>query len=81
MTVRVQFFAQLRDATGVSEATLDLVEHATMADLLAAAYIRWPRLHKWDRSLLFGSGVEFVSRQHRLSPNEQIAVMPPVQGG
>ena len=81
MTIRVQFFAQLRDAAGISDATLDLADGATVADLLEAAYTRWPKLRRFDKSLLFGSGLEFVRRDHVLSPNEQIAIMPPVQGG
>ena len=31
--------------------------------------------------ILVGAGVEFVERAHVLQPNEQIAIMPPGQGG
>ena len=81
MKVRAQFFAQLRDATGVSETTVELSEGATVANLLATLYEQRPKLHEWDKSLLFGSGVEFVDRQHVLKEGEEIAIMPPVQGG
>lgn len=81
MNIRAQFFAQLRDVTGVSEKIVELADGATVGDLLAKLYEQTPALGKWDKSILLGSGVEFVDRQHALRPNEMIAIMPPVQGG
>ncbi len=81
MKVRAQFFAQLRDAAGFSETTIELPEGATVGDLLAKVYEQTPKLRQWDKNLLFGSGVEFIDRQHVLTESEEIAIMPPVQGG
>jgi molybdopterin converting factor small subunit len=81
MKVRVQFFAQLRDAIRTSETEVDLSEGARVEDLLCELYTRTPALRAWDNSILIGAGVEFVDRQHVLQPNEEIAIMPPVQGG
>ncbi len=81
MRVRAQFFAQLRDLFGVSEKEIELFEGATVADLLGALYQENPALRDWDKTILFGSGVEFVDRQHVLKANDDIAIMPPVQGG
>jgi molybdopterin converting factor small subunit len=81
MEIHVQFFAQLRDATGASDLDLELPLGSTTGDLLAAVYERVPALRSWNESILIGSGVEFVGRDHALQPNEQIALMPPVQGG
>ena len=81
MNVRVQLFSHLRDAAGLSELQLSLPESATIGDLAAALYERTPALRAWDSSILFGAGVEFVGRTHVLKPGDDIAVMPPVQGG
>jgi molybdopterin converting factor small subunit len=81
MTVHVQLFSHLRDAGGVSELDCDVSEMATVADLLTQLYARTPALRAWDSSILVGAGVEFVSRDHVLKPGEEIAIMPPVQGG
>jgi molybdopterin synthase sulfur carrier subunit len=81
MKVRAQFFAQLRDVTGTSEETIELPSNATVKDLLAALYGRTPALRSWDKKILVGAGVEFVDRDYVLQPNEDIAIMPPVQGG
>ena len=34
-----------------------------------------------DKSILVGAGLEFVDRNYKLNPGEEIAIMPPVQGG
>ena len=81
MKVRAQFFAQLRDVTRVSEKTVELPDGATVADLLAKLYEQTPELRQWEKNILVGSGVEFVDRQHVLQSDEEIAIMPPVQGG
>jgi molybdopterin synthase catalytic subunit len=81
MKIHAQFFAQLRDVTRVSETTVELPDGATLADLLAVLYEQTPELRQWEKNILVGSGVEFVDRQHVLRPDEEIAIMPPVQGG
>lgn len=79
--MKVQFFSQLKEIAGASEIVLDLPEGATVADLLAQLYRHFPALEKWDGSLLVGAGVDFVARDHLIQPNDEIAIMPPVQGG
>ena len=81
VTVHVQLFSHLRDAAGVSELDLELPDSSTVADLLDKLYARTPALRSWDGSILIGAGVEFVGRDYLLRPGEQIAIMPPVQGG
>jgi molybdopterin converting factor small subunit len=81
MNVRAQFFAQLRDVIGVSEKAIELIEGGTVADLLDKLYEQTPALRPWDKKILIGAGLEFVGRDQVLRPNEEIAIMPPVQGG
>ena len=81
MTVHVQLFSHLRDAAGASELDLELPDGAAVSDLLTALYERTPPLRAWDSSILVGSGVEFVDREHALQHGEELAIMPPVQGG
>ena len=79
--MRVQFFSQLKDVVGAAEITLDLPDGTSVADLLARLYRDFPELAKWDRNLLVGAGLDFVARDYLIQPNDQIAIMPPVQGG
>jgi molybdopterin converting factor small subunit len=81
MNIRVQFYAQLRDLAGASELDVDLLEKATVGDLLAKIYGRIPALRSRDKSILIGAGVEFVDRNYQLKPDDVISIMPPVQGG
>jgi molybdopterin converting factor small subunit len=81
MTVRVQFFAQLRDLAETAEAHIEIASGATVNDLLAAVYQAKPLLRSQDKSILVGAGVEFVGRSYIVQPGETISIMPPVQGG
>jgi molybdopterin converting factor small subunit len=81
MKVRVQFYAQLRDLVGVRELEVYLPEAATVGDLLEQLYAQQPALRPHHKSILIGAGLEFVDRKYELKPDEQISIMPPVQGG
>ena len=81
MKVRVQFYAQLRDLIGVREWDVEIAEGATVRDLLDKIYAQQAALRAHDKSILIGAGLEFVERNYKLKPGEEIAIMPPVQGG
>ena len=81
MNVRVQFYAQLREVIGVEELHLELPEGATVHEALERVYAQQPILRAHDKSILIGVGLEFVDRNYKLNPGEDIGIMPPVQGG
>ncbi|MBA2241748.1 MAG: MoaD/ThiS family protein [Chthoniobacterales bacterium] len=81
MKVRVQFFSHLKDVARTSTMDMEVPESAKVSDLLEILYARTPGLRDWDGSILIGAGVEFVARDYVLRPNEEISIMPPVQGG
>jgi len=81
MKVRVQFYAQLREVVGTDELELEFPEGATVRDLLENIYTQKPVLRGQDHSILVGAGLEFVDRNYKLNPEEEIAIMPPLQGG
>jgi len=81
MKVRVQFYAQLRELIGIHEMELELLPGATVRELVENIYTQKPALRAHDKSILIGAGLEFVDRNYKLNPGEEIAIMPPVQGG
>jgi MoaD family protein len=81
MKVRVQFYAQLRELMGIHEMELELPPGATVSELIENIYAQKPALRAHDKSILIGAGLEFVDRDYKLNPGEEIAIMPPVQGG
>ena len=81
MNVRVQLYAQLRDLIGIDALEVELPQGATVRELLQELYTQKPVLREHDKSILVGAGLEFVDRTYKLNPGEEIAIMPPVQGG
>jgi sulfur-carrier protein len=81
MKVHVQFFSRLRDLAGGSEMILEVPEETRVCALLETLYAQAPALRDWDKSILVARGVDFVPRDYVVQPNDQISIMPPVQGG
>lgn len=81
MKVRAEFYSRLKEIVGASSLELSLPENATVNDLFEQLIRSYPKLQDFDKSTLFGIGVEFVDRHHRLNEGDTIAIMPPVQGG
>ena len=81
MKIHVQFYTQLRDLVGMRELDVELPERATVRDLLNKIYTQQSTLRSHDRSILIGAGVDFVDRDYELKSGQEIAIMPPVQGG
>lgn len=81
MKIHVQFYAQLRDLAGTPKIELDLCQGATVAELIERIYQLKPALREHDKSILVGADVDFVGRDRVLHEGEEIAIMPPVQGG
>ena len=81
MKVRVQFYSRLRDLVGAAEMDFEVPERTMVADLLESIYAETPALRDWDKSLLVASGLDFVQRDYVIKPDDEISVMPPVQGG
>lgn len=81
MKVRVRFYAQLRGLTGVDELDIELSQNDAVRELLQKIYAQKPALRTHDKSILIGAGLEFVDRNYKPKKGEEIAIMPPVQGG
>ncbi len=81
MKVRVQFFSRIREVMGVSETEIQIPADTTVATLLDSLYSQEPGLRDWDKSILVSAGLEFVRRDYVLKPNDEISIMPPLQGG
>jgi molybdopterin converting factor small subunit len=81
MKLHVQFFSRLRELAGVSEMDLEVREGAKISELLELLYSETPAMRDWDKSILVAAGVEFVGRGYVPKQDDQISIMPPVQGG
>ncbi len=83
MKVRVLFFSTLRDLVGRDELeeALPTGREWRVEDLLERLYARHEGLRDWDAKILVALDMEYVDRKQVLSDGQEIAVMPPVQGG
>lgn len=83
MTVTVLFFSSLQDLVGASEIEETLAEDRkwTLGALLETLYERHPRLRDWDGRLLLAVNQQWAERDQALKAGDEIAIMPPVQGG
>lgn len=83
-TVRVKFFASIREFTGVAEDLIAIPEPCTVADVRAVLAARG---EIWDRCLgptaVVRAAVnqEIVPDDHAVSVGDEIAFFPPVTGG
>lgn len=83
MTVTVLFLSSLQDLVGAAEIEESLAEGRewTLGDLLESLFKRHPRLRDWDGRLLLAVNQQWAERDEALKAGDEIAIMPPVQGG
>ncbi|MBU1265281.1 MAG: molybdopterin converting factor subunit 1 [Thiobacillus sp.] len=83
MTLRILYFARLRERFGVAEETLDFAG-ATAADLVAALQARggvWAEELAAGRAFRMAVNQDIVALDAVLPDHAEIAIFPPVTGG
>ena len=81
MKVRAQLFSRLKEIAGEPAIDVEVHENASAGELFASLVGKYPALRSFENSVLFGIGVEFVGKEHKLRDGDVVAIMPPVQGG
>lgn len=81
MDVRVRLFAILAELAGASEVTVTLPEPAVGEDLFAALGRAYPKIKPLRQSLRLAVNREYVSWDHPVKADDEIALIPPVSGG
>jgi molybdopterin converting factor subunit 1 len=79
VTVRVLFFAYLRERAGVREVTLEVSEGTTLDALWRVLVARFDRLPVEPPR--FAVNRLYVDKTHPLHDNDELALIPPVSGG
>ena len=79
---KVLFFSLLRDVVGEDEIELEVAESGVaVSAFLDQLYEKWPGLREWDSKILVAVDLDYVERDALVKPGQEVAVMPPVQGG
>ncbi|MEM1056035.1 MAG: molybdopterin converting factor subunit 1 [Bacteroidota bacterium] len=81
MTVRVLFFAVLREAVGTGELAVSLDAPATGADLLDALEAEHPALAPFRSSVRLAVNQRYALGDVDLSDGDEVALITPVSGG
>lgn len=78
MTIRVLFFAYLRERCG-REAQIEVPEGTSIAEIWEILRARHPVLE--DATVRFALNCVYVDKAHLLHDNDELALIPPVSGG
>ena len=81
MTIRVQYFAMMRELIGTSDDTITLPLNATARDAFARVVESTPRLAGLEKSIMLMVNQEYVRGNHVLKDGDELAFIPPVSGG
>ncbi len=81
MRVRVLFFGQLKDITGVAQEEAEISEGARVEDLFERYGRRFPKLAEFRPSLAASVNQEYAPWRTLLAGGDEVAFLPPVSGG
>lgn len=82
MSVTILLFSVLKDLAGEDRFHLSLEgSEPSLRDVIEKAYQLHPALRDWDSNLLVAVNCEYADREQVVKDGDEIALMPPVQGG
>jgi molybdopterin synthase catalytic subunit len=79
--VRVRLFGALAERAGTGEDVLDVEDGATAGDVVALIRNRHPHAAALLGQVSVAVNLETVQRDHPLSDDDEVALLPPVAGG
>jgi sulfur-carrier protein len=77
MSIKVKFFARMRDEAGLSSGEVDFIEGISTSDI-------WSQLTKnaeFPESVMIAVNLEYTSGEPSLKDGDEVAFFPPVTGG
>jgi MoaE-MoaD fusion protein len=81
MRVRVLFFGQLKEITGLAQEDAELSEGARVEDLFERYGRRFPKLAEFRASIAASVNQEYSGWRAPLATGDEVAFLPPVSGG
>lgn len=81
MKIQVRLFALAKQVAGTESVSFELPPGATVADLRDAFEVQFPDLQAVSRSVRFAVNRDFASDDTELTPEDDVACIPPVSGG
>ena len=81
ISVRVLYFAIMRDLLGKSTETLEVPVGTTAGEMFAMAITSKPELARLERSVMVMVNESYADKSAELNEGDEIAFIPPVSGG
>lgn len=81
MNVRVKLFAAAREIAGSAEIVIDTPSPATAGCVRSALAAQQPKLAALTASSLLAVNAEYANDATQVSPDDEVALIPPVSGG
>jgi len=81
MTLRVLFFASLRERVKRSDTSWTIQDGATVEALWTSLTAEFPAIEGMSGAVRFAVNQEYVDRSHLLTDGDEVAIIPPVSGG
>lgn len=81
ITVKVLFFASVRDLVGDAQQMISLADGVTVADLISDLAAKYKRFIDLVPSLMVSVNQEYMDRDTVLHDGDEVAFIPPVSGG
>jgi molybdopterin converting factor small subunit len=79
--VKILFFSALSRAVGQTEMSWPGSPGLTVEMVWQGLVERFPQLAEWEGKVLIALDQEYVTRQTYVAAGQELALMPPVQGG
>ena len=82
MTIRLLFFSTLRDIVGDDDITYEIPQDELLVgELLDQLFTQYEGLKNWQDKLLIAINCDYANTDDKISSGDEVAIMPPVQGG
>jgi molybdopterin converting factor subunit 1 len=81
MYIKTLFFATCREITGERETAFDLVDGASVSDLIEKICGEHSAFRSMEASLMVSVNQSYVDRDQELKEGDEVAFIPPVSGG
>ncbi|MDE2419848.1 MAG: molybdopterin converting factor subunit 1 [Gammaproteobacteria bacterium] len=81
MTVKVLFFAKLREKMGISEVNFTLNQSITLNEFQTLFATEYPLFSDLPQPIVVAINQEFAQPDQLVSSGDEVAFFPPVTGG
>ena len=81
ISVRVKLFAALHDLVGKNETIMLLPNECQSSTVIDVLTVEYPQMKEWRSHLRVAVNWEYVSYDHILKDQDEVALIPPVSGG